>query len=88
MSLFARAKNFYGASRNSNSSVKNFLGSTNTVNEQYTQTLQEQKDSLLEILVSYVDEKKNARQVLAGLANIEQTIMTQCARIANTPGCC
>ena len=76
-------KNFLGIT---SLGTKNFLQTTE--GEQYTNTLQEQKDELLDILVKYVGGQKNGRSMIIGLNEIENVITTQCAKIANTPGCC
>lgn len=79
----AEIKNFLGISP---SGIKNFLETTE--GDQYTNTLQTQKDELLEVLVQYVAGQKNGRSIIISLNEIENIIMTQCAKIANTPGCC
>jgi hypothetical protein len=76
-------KNFLGVNANG---TKNFLDTTE--GQQYTNTLQEQKDELLDVLVKYVGGQKNGRSIITSLNQIENIIMTQCAKIANTPGCC
>lgn len=76
-------KNFLGITANG---TKNFLDTTE--GQQYTNTLQEQKDELLDVLVKYVGGQKNGRSIITSLNQIESIIMTQCAKIANTPGCC
>jgi hypothetical protein len=76
-------KNFLGIT---STGTKNFLETTE--GEQYTNTLQEQKDELLDVLVKYVAGQKNGRSMIISLNEIENIIMTQCAKIANTPGCC
>lgn len=76
-------KNFLGVT---STGTKNFLGTTE--GEQYTNTLQEQKDELLNVLVKYVGGEKNGRSIILSLNEIENVLMTQCAKIANTPGCC
>lgn len=77
--------------------TKNFLGMTSvgtknfletTEGQQYTNVLQEQKDTLLDILVEYVGGQRGPRSLINGLDTIESIIMKQCAEIANTPGCC
>lgn len=77
-------KNFYGGG--GNYSIKSFVGTTE--GQQYTQTLQEQKDALLNLLVQYVEGTKNEHQAISLLGKMETTIMNQCAKIANAPGCC
>ena len=76
-------KSFLGVT---STGAKNFLDTTE--GEQYTRNLLTQKDKFLEALVKYVGRQTNGQMLIDELSEIEYILMTQCAQIATTPGCC
>jgi len=54
----------------------------------YAENLQTQKDLLLENFANYISRNITTQVFMNNMTTIEQRIMTECATIANTPGCC
>ena len=54
----------------------------------YADNLQTQKDLLIENFANYIARSITTKDFMDNMNTIEQRIMTECATIANTPGCC